>query len=377
MRSWRLIDLRPVQSTTLIALALLASTIAGCSVAEPQDDPPPPPAELELFEGTRTVAFERIAALRNLPVLDMDVDVGGVSAAVVSDGGATELWMHSGDGWREVFADGDFAPLSVAPTAVCIRPGGDRVFVGGTNGRWWMLDGEGTVLTGPARYNLRVDQDDFDTDWPTAQCRWAQTSDPNKSGFLMASFTNAFGTDGTLLWVDGDRLSTQEWEHVRDGFQRQTATSVTRVPTAYSGLDVVRNEGYNVRAGIQYGPSSANTTEHTIENLFIYQDWQYDAWLIRDENPAVAVYGQPRVFGRHPSGGEAILFREPGTNQWAALVAPPEGYREPLGMLGMAVLDAPSLSRTGLYALDIDSDGHLWVGGRGGIGLQRSTTPVR
>lgn len=360
-----------------LALVVLSAFVVGCSVSDPGGDEPPPEPELELFDGTRTVAFERVTALRNLPVLDLDVDVDGVSAAVVSDGGGTELWMDSGDGWREVFAQYDFGSIPAGPTAVCIRSGGDRVFVGGSYGYYWLLDRQGAVLSGPRRYNVVGEGREVDPDWPTAQCRWTQTAGTSGQGFLMASFSDEFGTDGALLWVDGDRLQTQDWERIRDGFQTQTATTVTRVPTAYSGLDVVYDDGYVVRAGIQYGPSSSRTTEHTIANLFRYQDWQFDAWLIRDENADVAAYGQPRVFGRHPSGGEAILFREPGTGLWAALVAPPPGYREPFGMIGMAVLDAPSLSRTGAAVVDLDGDGHLWVGGGSGIGLQRSTAPVR
>lgn len=359
-------------------LLLLTLLVTGCDPATPEPDDPPPPAELDLFEGTRTVSFERIADLNNRSVLDLDIDVGGVSAAVVEGGDGTELWLDTGEGWREVFAQYDFAPNPAGPTAVCIRSGGERIFVGGSNGAWWLLDQSGEIVVGPRDYNVLGEDREIDPSWPTAQCSWTQTAGSSNAGFLMASFTNAFGTDGALLWIDGDRLETLTWERVRDGFQTQTATTATRVPTAYSGLLVSTGDGYTVRAGIQYGPSSGQTTEHTVENLFIYQDWQYDAWLIRDENPAVAAYGQPRAFGRHPSAStEVVLFAEPKTNSWAALVPPPPGYREPFGMIGMAVLDAPELSRTGARAIDVDADGHLWIGGTDGIGLMRSTEPVR
>lgn len=358
-----------------LALAsLLATFSAGCDPAMPELPPPPP--EVPLYEGTRTLAFERVTTFGNRPVLDMDLDVAGVSAAVVWNAGETALWLDAGSGWREVFDTDDQAPVATGPTAVCISPSGDRIFVGGSNAYYWVLDRGGTVLRGPTRYNVEGQDREVDPSWPTKQCRW---SPEPVAGWLYVTFSNDAGTDGALLHVAGDWLArdTFDWTRVRDGFGSQFDEFVTRVPTAYSGLDPYHRGALFVRAGIQSGSSAITTTEHTIENIFQYREWALDKWLIRDPAPGTVAYGQPRVFGRHPAGGEAILYWEQQTQLWRVLLSPPDGFREPRDFVGYATLDAPSIDRTGLWSVDVDAAGHLWVGGPRGTGWQRSTEPIR
>jgi len=345
----------------LSAWATLGAVLAlgACDMPNPVEPEPPTP-EIENWEGPRRMDFVRVTDLNNGIVHDLDLDVDGLSVAVAqSSQSVFKIWANRGSGWSL------FTEANVTATCACIEPGGDYVFVGMPGAQYALFDRSGTLLEGPTRYNVSGEGNEVDS-WTTRQCAWV----PERGGRVFVTLSSDDRTRGALLHLDVSRIDiSASWTRLNPPIQVATG-SPSRRTLAFDGLSVSFDSrlGINVQAGVAHGESSNTLTQHTIDGFPLHDP--DESWIIRDPFPGTVEYGAPRDFGDYPQHGFATLFRSLRTGFYRIIVSPPAGYR------GVATLDAPGLGGSAL-AVDVDKDGFLWVGGSGGLGLMRSTEPLR
>lgn len=307
------------------------------------------------------MSFERVPDLNNEVVWDLDLDMDGISVAVTQPSANTsKVWINEGSGWRVLLT-----PPSFAATSACTEPGGSTIFVGLHGAHFLITNPSGEILHGPARYNVSGEGNEVDT-WSTRQCRWI----PERGGTVFVTLSSDDRTGGALLYLDVSRItSSASWTRLNPPIQTPTGAP-QEYDLAFDGLSVSIQSGVGVGvgAGVAYGFSPSALTQRYISgNPYGDPD---DSWIILDAYQGTAQYGAPRDFGSFPQRGSADLYREISGGQWRVIVSAPQGYR------GIAILEAPELRGTAL-ALDVAQDGHLWIGGEGGLGLWRSTEPVR
>lgn len=347
--------LRPV---LLLALATVA--LGACDMPAPAEPDPMPPPGLENWEGPRRMDFVRVTDLENGIVHDLDLDVDGVSIAVTQASQSVfKIWVNRGTGWSL------FTEPGLVATCACIEPGGDNVLVGLGGARYALFTRDGTMIQGPSRYNVTGEGNEVDS-WTTRQCAWV----PERGGRVFVTLSSDDRTRGALLEFDVTRItSSASWTRHTPRIQRATG-SPSRPVLSFDGLSVAFQSGFGVGvlAGASTGQSSNALTQYTIDSGPLRDP--DEPWIIRDPISGTVEYGAPRDFGGYPLRGSATLFRVLRTGSYRIIVSPPTGYR------GVATLDAPGLGGSAL-AVDVDADGFLWVGGSGGLGLMRSTEPLR
>jgi hypothetical protein len=337
-----------------------ALLLGACDMPAPVDPTPDPEPPLQEWEGPRRMDFIRLPDLENGIVHDLDLDVDGMSMAVTQSSlSVRKIWVNRGAGWTL------FTEPGLSASAVCIEPGGDHVFVGLNSAQYAIFTRAGALVQSPARYNVAGEGNEVDT-WTTRQCAWV----PERGDRVFVTLSSEDRTRGALLHLDVSRIQTSaSWTRVAPPIQRATG-SPSRQNLAFDGLSVTFQSGFGVgaQAGVAYGSSANALTQHTIDGTPLADP--DDSWIIRDPFAGTAQYGAPRDFGSFPQRGFATLFRDIRSGSFRIIVSPPTGYR------GVATLEAPTLSGSAL-AVDVDAAGHLWVGGSGGLGLHRSTEPLR
>ncbi len=188
---------------------------------------------------------------------------------------------------------------------------------------------------------------------------------PEQGNKVFVTLSSDDRLGGALLYLDVSRInSNASWTRLTPPIQTPTG-SPEQYDLAFDGLSVSIQSGVGVGvgAGVSYGFSTHALTQRYISgNPFGDPD---DSWIILDAIPGTEQYGAPRDFGSYPQHGSADLFHEHSGGQWRVIVTTPAGYS------GVAILEAPELGGTAL-ALDVDSEGYLWIGGDGGLGLWRS-----
>ena len=313
----------------------------------------PPPAELAQ---PRTLQFQRVQPLGALRLLDLDLDVNGRSAALVStdvSATAVELWTDDGAGWTSTFTF-----TSALPQCVALEPGGSRIFLGHAGGFRIVTPGQPvpptTRFVMPSPYpGLSIVYPD-----PARECRWAaglrsvllaQTADDERNATLIQIVPDATGS--LRNWAEVEATLRTEPDTVR--LKRASSFHGMTVDAASAGGPETVTLG--IRSRFSTSPQDLVATGRPGDAL----------WAARAAD--FSTRGLPRVV-EHAARGTATLYRDDVRGQWAATVSGPEGT------VGEGLLT--SVGTSGIISvMDIAADGHLWAGGV--RGLWRSTVPLR
>ncbi len=151
-----------------IAFALFGTAIIlpGCSMTDPDPEQQQQQPPIQQWEGPRAMSFERVIDLNNEVVLDLDLDMDGISVAVTRPStNRTKVWINRGSGWSVMYE-----PNGLGASSACIEPGGEKILVGLNGAHYMIFDSAGNILHGPTRYNVTGEGNEVDS-WTTRQCR--------------------------------------------------------------------------------------------------------------------------------------------------------------------------------------------------------------